>query len=448
MSCEALAGQIESADFPVANTRITMVTFNALGTTRANDVPLPDHCVIQGTAGAFIGTDGVDYTSGSIDKTARTARFLMQSFYGRMPDRSYHVGCSTGGRQGMVFSQQFPDYFDGIVVGDPVYDLTALTQSETNALQAIAAIVPKDEAGDARFHESFSVADQRLVTRAILDGCDGLDGVRDGIVDNMPACTFDPVTHVFRDTGEPLQCAGEKDASCLTPAQVGAIVRIHTGPQSSAGAPVVMPSGTRVEGYPYDGGFMAPTGIPVRDIGTATARPGNLGLGTNQIGYYLRPQVPDLVPYKTWNFDTDPARIDSSVPLPAVSTDLSAFKRRGGKLLFYHGASDPGPSVQYTINYFASLAPLNDGQSFAKLYLVPGMGHCRGGPAPDQFDLLTPLVEWVEQGIAPDTIVASGSAFPSAPATRTHPLCAWPKTAWYTGPAGGDVGVASNFACR
>ena len=389
-----------------------------------------------------------EHASGSIDKTTRVARYLIHSYYGRPPDRSYHVGCSTGGRQGMVFSQQFPEYFDGIIAGDPVYDLTAITQGEVNSLQAVAALVPKDAAGNAQFQDSFSLVDQNLITRAIHDACDATDGVKDGIVDNFAACKFDPATHVLANTGKPLQCDGEKTATCLTPAQVNAVKRINIGPRTSAGAPVVVPSGTRVEGYPYDGGFMAPDGIPVRNIGAGKNLPGNLSLGTNQIGYYIRPRQTRFIPYKTWNFDTDPPKISRDNPLPATSTDLAAFKRRGGKMIFYHGASDPGPSVQYTINYFNRLTPQNEAQDFAKLYLVPGMGHCRGGPAPDQFDLLTPLVNWVEKGVSPDSVIASGSNFPTSPTARTHPLCTYPKTAKYTGRQGGDIGDAANFTCQ
>ncbi len=527
--CLAVANLAALTEFPVPNTRITLAKFNAAGTTTANNVALPDHCQIQGIAGAYTGTDKVSYGSSfelrfplnwngrlmfqggggtegsvpaatgtagtlsptlakgwavvsqdgghensvltaagkstldflaeptafignattSIDQTTQMAKFLINAFYNRPPDRSYHVGCSAGGRQGMFFSQKFPTYFDGIIAGDPVYDLTALTQGETNALQAIAAISPKDAGGNVQFYQSFSVADQNLFTSAILDACDALDGAVDGIIDNLPACSFDPATYVFKTTTQPLQCAGAKTASCLSADQVGAIKRINLGPRTSAGLPIVVPSGTKVEGYPYDGGFMASTGIPARDIGTATIVPGNINLGTNQIGYYITPQVPSLVPYKTWNFDTDPPKLAKNNPLVAASTDLSALKNRGGKIIWYHGAADPGPSVQYTINYFNNIASLNGTtQSFGKLYLVPNMGHCSGGPATDQFDMLTPLVNWVEKGVAPDTVVASGTAFTSAPTTRTHPLCAYPKIAKYTGAAGGDIGNASNFTCQ
>ncbi len=527
--CAAAANLAVLTQFPVPNTSITLAKFNAAGTTTANGVALPDHCQIQGIAGAYTGVDKVGYgasfelrlpldwngrfmfqggggnegsvpaatgaagslsptlakgwavvtqdgghensvltaagkstldflseptafaewATGSIDKTTQTAKFLINVFYGRPPDRSYSVGCSTGGRQGMVFSQKFPSYFDGIVAGDPVFDLTAIPQGITHSLQAIAAIVPKDTNGNPQFYQSFSVAEQDLFTSAILDACDALDGAVDGIIDNLPACSFDPATYVFKTTGAPLQCAGAKTATCLSADQVGAIKKINLGPRTSAGLPVVNPDGTTLQGFPYDGGFMATSsGIPTRNIGTATVAPGNI-LQSGNLGYYITPQVPGLVGYKTWNFDTDPPKIDKNSPIPAISTDLAAFKNRGGKIIWYHGASDPGPSRLYTVNYFNSIASLNGtAQSFAKLYLVPNMGHCGGGPAPDQFDLLTPLVNWVEKGVAPDTIVASGTAFKTAPTTRTHPLCAYPKVAKYTGAAGADIGSASNFTCQ
>jgi feruloyl esterase len=393
-------------------------------------------------------TATTEWGYGSIDKAAQTAKSIIKTFYGKNPDRSYHVGCSTGGRQGMEFMQRFPSYFDGVVAGDPVYDLTAITQSEVNSLQAIASLVTKDTNGNALFNQSFTVAEQGLFTQAILEACDANDGAVDGVIDNPSACKFDPATFVFKST-QPLMCSGVKTASCLSADQITAIKKINQGPITSAGASVVVPSGTKVEGYPYDGGFMATTGIPTRNIGTATAAPGNLALGTNQIGYYISPQIPTLVPYKSWNFDIDPSRLQSNHPVVAASTNIDSFVNKGGKVIWYHGASDPGPSATYTVNYFKNINNKYSGaQNFSRLYLVPNMGHCSGGPSTDQFDMLTPMVNWVEKGIAPDSIVASGSAFTSSPTARTRPLCAYPKSAKYTGPVNGDLGNAANFTCQ
>jgi feruloyl esterase len=516
-----------SSTLPIPNSTISSSTIVPSGTVVSN-YTLPEHCLVTGVAGAYIGGDKVSYGTsfemrlplnwngrfmfqggggsegsvpaavgvagsltpalaqgwaviaqdgghansvltaagkstldflsepnatldwgyGSIDKAAQTAKSIIKTFYGKAPDYSYHVGCSTGGRQGMEFMQRFPSYFDGVVAGDPVYDLTAITESEINSLQSIASLVSKDASGNAQFSQSFTLADQSLFTKAILEACDANDGAVDGVIDNPGSCKFDPATYVFKSS-QPLKCSGAKTDSCLSSDQIVAIKRINQGPVTSAGSSVVVPSGTKVEGYPYDGGFMSPAGIPTRNIGTATAAPGNLALGTNQVGYYISPQIPTLVPYKSWNFDFDPARLQSNHPVVATSTNIDGFVNKGGKVIWYHGASDPGPSANYTINYFKSInSKYSNSQNFSRLYLVPNMGHCSGGSSTDQFDMLTPLMNWVEKGVAPDAVVASGSAFSTAPASRTRPLCAFPKTAKFTGAANSDVGNAANFSCQ
>lgn len=386
------------------------------------------------------------------DRTVRTARFLITHFYGRMPDHSYHIGCSLGGQEGMQFSQRFPDYFDGIVAGAPVFDAGSLALSEINGLQAIAAIVPKDANGAPQYYKSFSRNDQELFTRAILSACDKLDGLVDGVIDNLPACMFDPATYVFPETNQPLKCVGTKTDSCLTAAQIEALDRIHRGPRTSSGQPVVLPSGSTSVGYPYDGGFMEPTGIPRTLIGTQTAVPLDLDgrRAVNQVGY-LHFAIPDQT-YDAlkFNYDADVQRM-TKADVVANSTDLSAFRRRGGKILFYHGLSDPGPVVTNTLNYYKKLAELNGGlaetQKFARLFLIPNMGHCRGGPATDQFDMLTPMVNWVERGIAPDSIEASGNNFKTQPTKRSRPLCPYPQYARYSGSVGGDMADAKNYTC-
>ena len=399
----------------------------------------------------------IDYGYGSIDVSTQTAKSLVQKFYGRSPDYSYSVGCSTGGKQGMTFSQMFPTYYDGIVAGDPIYNQGANTLSETNALQAIAAIVGQDPTTNKPLcYQSFTTADQQLFTSAILESCDALDGLTDGVIDNLAACNFDPATYVFKSTSLPLQCASDKTASCLSTAQIGAIKRINAGPRNALGQAIknpFKPDGTNVAGYAYDGAFMATSsGIPARDIGTATAAPGNLAFAAVQIPYmWMNPPVPSFDPL-TINYDSDIAKLASNSPMVFNSTDLSGFKKRNGKIIYYHGLSDPGPPVTHTVNYYNQLTSLNGGvaatQSFARLFLVPNMGHCSGGPSTDTFDPLAAIVSWVEKGVAPDTIVASGKNFTTAPTTRSRPLCAYPKTARYTGPSGGDISLASNYSCQ
>jgi Tannase and feruloyl esterase len=541
----ACANLANLTDFPVTPTQITLAKWNPSGTTTANNVPLPDHCQIQGIINQRIGIDGfpygdrfevrlptpadwnrrfmfqggggtegsvpaatgsagtlsptlahgwavasqngghqnselpnslqfaldpqavVDHAYRSIDVTTQTAKFLIKAFYGNRPDYSYSVGCSTGGRQGMVFSENFPHYFDGIVAGDPVYDLEAIALSEDWGVQAIKAIAPTPiqtlPNGSPILYPAFPVADQQLFTRAILQACDSLDGASDGIIDDLKTCQmhFDPATYVFSDTGSPLQCSGAKADSCLSAEQIKAVKNINQGPRNSLGQTIEAPAGAVVRhhpdntvvGYPYDGGFMAPSGIPSRKIGTPTSTPGDFALGLGQIPYlWITPADPSFDPL-SFNFDTDVPDLTPESPLVSTSTslDISKFKNRGGKIIWYHGLSDPGPSVTYTIEYYKALKAkyggLRETRKFARLFLIPNMGHCGGGPSTDQFDPLTPLVDWVEHGIAPDKIIASGTNFTSAPTTRSRPLCLYPKEARYIGGPGGDLSVASNYTC-
>jgi len=424
------------------------------------DLPVPNQFLLDPQA-----VD--DHAYGSIDATTQIAKFLIDAYYGQSPDRSYFVGCSTGGRQGMVFSQNFPDYYDGIVAGDPVYDLEAIALTEDWGMQAIEAITPapiqKLANGSPILYPAFPIADQNLFTSAILAACDKLDGTADGVIDNLPACwaKFDPATFVFPDTAQPLQCTGPKTAACLTPAQINAVKKINQGPRNTLGQAIKVPAGAvarapadnTIFGYAYDGGFMAASGIPARKIGTPTSPPGDFAQGLGQIPYiWMSPANPGFDPLR-FDFDKDDANLNKNTPLVtySTSTDISKFKARHGKIIWYHGVSDPGPPVQGTIAYYEGLAERNGGveatKSFARLFLVPNMGHCRGGPATDQFDMLTPLVAWVEHGTAPDAIIASGTRFTSAPTTRSRPLCPYPQETRYVGPAGGDLAAAANYTC-
>jgi feruloyl esterase len=421
------------------------------------DLPAPNRFLLERQAVA-------DHAYGSIDVTTQTAKFLIDAYYGHAPDHSYFVGCSTGGRQGMVFSQNFPDYYDGIVAGAPVYDLEAIALTEDWGVQAIAALAPEKLANGAPIlAPAFPAEDQKLFTSAILAACDRLDGVADGVIDDLPACwaKFDPATFVFPETGQPLQCTGAKNATCLSSAQIAAVKRINQGPRNSLGEKLRAPAGAvardhadnTILGYPYDGGFMAPTGIPSRKIGTPTSPPGDLAQGLGQIPYiWMWPANPGFRPLN-FDFDKDTTDLNPNTPLVTYSTslDISQFKNRGGKIIWYHGVSDPGPPSLGTIEYYEELAARNGGieetKNFARLFLVPNMGHCRGGPATDQFDMLTPLVAWVEQGKAPDRVIASGKNFTVAPTARSRPLCPYPQQVRFTGPQGGDLSAASNYAC-
>jgi hypothetical protein len=417
-----------------------------------------------------------DWAYNSIDVTTQTAKYLIDAYYGRPADRSYFVGCSTSGRQGMAMSQLFPSYYDGVIAGDPFYLPPDISLSETWGLEQIISVSPKDANGNPLYLQGFPLSDQNLFTNAILAACDALDGLVDGVIDNLAACRFDPETFVFPSSGpygsiapgQALQCNGSKTATCLSPAQVTATKKIAQGPRTSSGRHITSPDGTLLSGYPFDGGFMMPSGIPTRDIGTATTPPGNIGLGSGQLPlFWFTVPDPNYNPL-TVNYDTDIALVTAHSPAVNNSTDISRFVRRGGKLIFYHGLSDSGPPWPYTVDYFHAVESRFDrgrrhdmrgdrrseADDFMKLYLVPNMGHCGGNASTDRFDMLAPMVNWIENDVAPDTVVATGVNFSSTlgtltglPTTRNRPLCPYPQTLRYTGPAGGDISIADNYSC-
>ena len=405
-----------------------------------------------------------DWGYNSIDVTTQTAKFLINAYYGRLQERSYFVGCSTSGRQGMAMSQRFPQHYDGIVAGDPFYLPPDISLSETWGLEQIISISPIMN-GMPQYQQGFPLADQNLFTNAILAACDHLDGLIDGVIDNMAVCTFDPATFVFPSSGVygsiapgmPLQCTGDKTSTCLTPAQVNATKKIAEGPRTSSGERIVSPDGTPLSGYPFDGGFMQPSGVPTRDIGSGNSPPGNIGLGSGQLPlFWFATPDPSYNPL-TVNYDTDIGLVTPSSPAVNNSTDIGAFVGRGGKIIFYHGLSDSGPPWPYTLKYFHDVMVKNGGlagaSKFMKLYLIPNMGHCSGNASTDQFDMLTPMVNWIENGVAPEKVIASGTRFPSMlgtltglPTTRSRPLCPYPKTLRYNG--SGDISQASSYVCQ
>ena len=406
-----------------------------------------------------------DWGYNSIDVTTQTTKFLIDTYYGRQPDKSYFVGCSTSGRQGMAMTQLFPDYYDGVIAGDPFFIPPDISLSETWSLQQITAISPADPVtGKPLYHLSIPPADQQLFTTAILAACDAKDGLVDGVIEDMGKCKFNPATFVFPSTGpygsvapgQPLQCTGAKTPTCLSVAQVNATLKIAQGPRTFDGRSIVSPDGTRLSGYPFDGGFMQPQGIPTRDIGSATTQPGNIGLGSGQLPlFWFATPDPNYNPL-TVNYDTDIPLVAATSPAINKSTHIGPFVKRGGKLIFYHGLSDSGPPWPYTRRYFLDVAHahggLNHAANFMKLYLIPNMGHCGGNAATDRFDVLAPLVDWVENRVAPESIVASGTNFASTlgtltglPTTRSRPLCPYPKTLHYKS---GDMALPTSYECH
>ncbi|MET0290731.1 MAG: tannase/feruloyl esterase family alpha/beta hydrolase [Steroidobacteraceae bacterium] len=349
-----------------------------------------------------------------VARSTVAAKQVVTAYYAKPADRSYFVGCSTGGREAMMMSQRFPDYYDGIVAGAPAMRTSYSNLATRWVTASLNAVAPKDAQGRSQTDRALSTADRKLVVDGLLKACDALDGQADGLIFDVKNCRFDPAE---------LACKGPKTASCLTTAQTDAIRKGFAGPHTRAGIAVYT-------GFPYD------TGISSQGRGI----PGLLNGGMSMEGPAPTGAEMDVDAQATVAHDGRSMAGDSN-----AWTNLSGFNGKGGKLVFFHGVSDPWFSAFDTIQYYERLekdnAPLVL-RDWSRLYLVPGMGHCRGGDRTlDRFDLLSPTVEWVEKGKAPEGVVATGDSLPG----RSRPLCPWPEHAQYQG--SGNAEDARNYSC-
>ena len=372
----------------------------------------------------------LDFASQAVARTSHEAKSLLQRYYGSPPDYSYFMGCSTGGREAMMAAQRLPLDFDGVVAGNPSFNLTRIAANQIWSLQTLTRIAPKDDAGRPQLHKAFTDVQLKGLSAAIVQQCDALDGLRDGMINDFQACKFDPHSQVC---GGP-QAAGS--AQCLSVAQADALGEVFGGAHNSRNESLY-------GRYPFDTGIAAPAWRSMH-LGSATSPPANATLGRDTLREFsLTPADPNFDPY-TFNFDHDLARTDETASLnDAVGTLLSTFAGRGSKMIVYHGLSDQAMATGALTNWYDRLTPRDAAgpQAYARLYLIPGMTHCAGGASTDQFDMLTAIQAWVEKGQAPERVVASGKAFPGV----TRPLCPYPKVARYDG---GDVNEAHSFSCR
>lgn len=358
----------------------------------------------------------LNFANASVGKVTSAAKAIVGLYYGQSASHSYFIGCSTGGREGMLASQRYPQEFDGIVSGDPAMRTGRSNLGLAWANAAFTEIAPKDASGKPAPSEAFSVDERKLITDAILDTCDGKDGIKDGMIFDRNACRFDPAV---------LACTSDKHDSCLSPVKVSALKKAFSGPKNARGNQVYPP-------FPWDAGVAA-EGVSIPGIMVTGGR--------SPVGPPYRESI---------NLDQLEDAVDASgmerLTNTAYWTNLTSFFGRGGKLLFYHGWSDPWFSPLDTLDYYERMARDSGGleqvrTTSSRFFAVPGMGHCRSGATLERFDLLGAIVNWVEQGKAPDLVIASGPGFPG----RTRPLCPYPKHAKYKGE--GDPESAANFAC-
>jgi feruloyl esterase len=376
----------------------------------------------------------IDFGWRAVHLTAVTGKDLTQAFYGQAPRKAYFTSCSNGGRQALMEAQRFPEDYDGIIAGAPAYNWTHLFTGfiwNARALALPGARIPAAKAP--------------AIEAAALKVCDAKDGAVDGLISDPLNCHFD---------AKALKCAGAETDACLTEAQIAALNAIRTGPRTSKG---------RVIYYGFPPGGENTAAWPLWIFGAGSGFSAQNMFGSNFAKYMVG--APESWTPADFNFDNDlsPA---TYAALDAVNPDLSTFEARGGKLILFHGWSDPAIPAQGTIAYRDQVAArmgAKRADGFTRLFLAPGVGHCGGGAGPSDFDqngvpspgrdatnsLAAALETWVEQGRAPEQLIAltpSTPAAPAGPSARTGLLCAYPKRAALT--RGADPMRAQSYSCK
>jgi len=379
----------------------------------------------------------IDFGYRAIHLAAIAGKAIVTAFYGSAPKYSYFSSCSNGGRQALMEAQRFPQDYNGIIAGAPANYWTHLM---ADAIWGAQALYSKPGS-------HFPASKLPAIAAGVLASCDAADGVKDGIIRDPRQCHFRP---------DVLLCRGPETSACLTAPQVAALKKAYAGPVDSQGRqifPGTMP-----------GSELGPNGWAAWITGPA---PNKKGAGFFFGNHFFSNMVFDDPnwDFRTFNFDTGVKRADKKMGriLNATDPNLSAFESRGGKLILYHGWADPAISALNTVNYFNSILNAmgrEKTQSFVRLYMVPGMQHCGGGPGPDSFGALpasdadaqhsvfAAMEEWVEHGAAPSSIIATKYAARGSERTAemTRPLCPFPEVAEYKGK--GDIHDAANFVCK
>ena len=379
----------------------------------------------------------VDYCSGSVHATNELVRRMIKAYYGVPPDYAYYVGYSTGGRQGRMEAQQYPNDFDGILGGGDPAPFTVRTMEDAwTATQVLgAAYVPH--------------AKLPMLAEAVMAKCDGIDGLVDGLIDDPRKCTFNAMTDLPA-------CAGDVDGmDCFTQAQRQAVYNIYRGPQTGAGTLLAKGASYGSEAIMADGNSGWTMFVPATP-GAATYA-ARLGASfVRWIGLPPRGGGPNW-DWKTFNVDTDwdIVRSNWGQACDSVDADLRAFKVKGKKMIDYHGWSDAlcwsFRAADYYDQVVKTIGSLDETRKFFKLYMIPGMTHFPGGRGVfDRNTLREPfflaLQDWVEKGTEPGAFVGSRPAVPGRWGAITRPLCPYPEVARYRGT--GSIDSAENFTCE
>lgn len=405
----------------------------------------------------------LDFGYQSIGKTKAVANKLISAYYGKAQDYAYFVGCSEGGREAMMVTQRYPDEFDGVVAGNPGADLPQATVGGTQRTQYFAEVARAqgyfETTGPGAgvtplLNAAFKPAQWAALQTALLAQCDAADGLVDGMINHYKACKFDAAQLACGATGAP--------ADCLLPSQVTALQKGMAAARNSKGEQLYAD-------WPWDAGIGAPGWTIWRTGFYATTGANNgisVTLGGSALPLLFTTPPPSgmsspnaMLQYMlNYNMDSDAPKIfakggiytESAMDFMGTGvTDLSAFKKRGGKLMVYHGQGDPIFSLNHTTNWFDKVAANTQAngsaKDFVRVFPVPGMNHCSGGPATDSFPVFTAVVDWVEKGKVPNRLIAkstaatataNGWALPAGATVRTRPLCPYPQYARYTGATG------------
>ena len=366
----------------------------------------------------------LDYAWRAVHVTAETSKRVIRNYYGGIPAHSYFDGCSTGGRQGLMSAQRFPDDFDGIVVGAPVLDFSGTMTNYVSMARALdAAPIPPEKL--------------KIIADRVYAKCDRVDGLADGLIDDPRRCEFNPSKDL------PI-CSNDVDGKdCFTAAQIHTLEVIYRGAESGGkriffgqpvGAEIDMPAGNQARSG-WSGWIIAPGG---RTVAASFAE---------TFYRYMAFDKPNpSYDFKSFNLESDLERLQNIRGiLDAKNPDLSRFRSRGGKIVMYFGWADTALNPLMGVDYYEKVTA-RAGQSamdFFRLFMVPGMAHCRGGVGTDEFDAFTALVEWTEKGVVPNQLAAEQSR--DGKVVRTRPLCPYPQVAKYKGT--GNPDDAKNFVC-
>lgn len=436
----------------------------SLGGAQATTALELGYAVINSDAGhqgpaPFFGLDPqarIDYGYNAVATLTPMAKALIAVAYGKGPDRSYFAGCSNGGRHAMVAAARFADQYDGILAGNPGFNLPQAAVAQLYAVQQFSLVATSLNAnGDPDISTAFTQAERNLIANKVVERCDGLDGLVDGIVADTRACQA-----AFELERDVPSCTADRNGSCLSEDQKTVLGNIMNGARNTAGQALYtsFPYDPGMAGVSWAGWKFNSSQSQNRDPGATafifTTPPYAINTFEEQGGYQFAMNF-DMDTDAPKIFATDGLYTESpmSFMTPPNPSDLSTLRDRGAKLMVYHGMADGVFSPDDTTRWYSELNSQNAGKAdeFARLYMVPGMGHCGSGPSTDQFDMFSALVAWVEEGVAPDSVIATarGQDNTEIPADwapdRTRPLCPYPEVARYNG--SGNIEAAENFSC-